>query len=45
MGVLSLPVKDCLFNTDKIEDRGDMGKLLMFFQILIRFFRFSGSSH
>lgn len=41
MGVLSLPVRDCLFNTVKIEDKGDLRKLFMLFQIQVLIWVFS----
>lgn len=31
MGVLYLPVRNCLFNTVKTEDKADLGKLLSFY--------------
>lgn len=41
MGVLSLPVRGCLFNTVKIEDKGDLRKLFMLFQIQVLIWVFS----
>lgn len=45
MGVLFLPVRDCLFNTVKTEDKADLRKLLRFFLIIIWFCSLSVSSH
>lgn len=39
--VLSLPVKSCLFNTVKIKDTGDLGRLFLLFQIQILIWFFS----